>query len=156
MLEDNGVQFTNLNGQTVSFNNATWPLKEFEVEGTMKANRVDRMQEPGEWPTRTIQGATLIHCGGDLLLSTASAYIAERIRVLNILVPPGVINDERPSGVLTITYTDLEPMIADVALDDYPQLPMKALYPSVTEFSITFRNFSGIFVGRNSGRFYNI
>ena len=156
MIEDNGVVFTNLNGQTLALNNNTWALTSFEPEGSMKSTPVERMQEPGEWPTRSIAGALLIPCGGDLLLNDSTAYMAERIRALNILVPAGVVNSERRMGTVTLYFNGLEPMYNDCTLDDIPHLPMKALYPSVTEFLITFKVFDGYMIGRNSGRYYTI
>jgi hypothetical protein len=156
MIEDNGLVFTNLNGQSAAFNNDIWPLKKFEVEGNMKSTPVDRMQEPGEWPVRTIPGSILLHCGGDVLKNDSAGYIAERMRVLNILIPAGVVNNERKMGVVTLLYVGWEPMIADWTLDDYPQLPMEALYPSVTEWGFTIKVFAGYMIGRGSGRLYSI
>lgn len=156
MIEDNGVKFVNLNGQTLLLNNDTWPLTSFEPEGSMKSTPVERSQESGEWPTRSIPGALLIPCGGDLIKNTSGAYIAERMRAMNILVPAGVVETERKMGTLTLSFTDFEPMYNDCTLDDIPHLPMRALYPSVTEFLITFKVFDGYMIGRNTGRFYTI
>lgn len=156
MIKDNGLIFTNLNGQQWLINNDIWPLKEFTPEGSIRGNRVERMEEPGEWPTRTQVGALLIHCGGDLLEDTSGSYIVERMRVLQILIPAGVIEQERKMGTLTIKYEDFEPMYNDCTLDDYPSLPMQALYPSVTEWSVTFRIFDGFMLGQNTGRAYTL
>jgi hypothetical protein len=154
MIEDNGVIFTNLNGQQLALNNDIWPLKSFEIEGSMRGQRIEKMEEPGEWPTRTQVGALLIHCGGDLLKDTSDTYIAERMRAMNILVPAGVIEQERRMGTLTVKYNNFEPLINDCTLDDYPMLPMQALYPSVTEYTMTFRIFAGYMIGISSGRKY--
>ena len=156
MIEDNGVVFTNLNGQSALFNNGTWPLRSFEVNGNMRSSPVERMEEPGEWPTRSTPGALLLHCGGDLLENDSDAYMIERIRVLNILIPAGIVNNERKMGTLTLLFNSIEPLVGDCTLDDYPVLPMQALYPSVTEWSITFKVFAGYMIGRNSGRLYSI
>lgn len=156
MIEDDGVIFTNLNGQQLKLNNDIWPLKNFEVEVNMRGERIDRMEEPGEWPTRTQVGAALIHCGGDVLKNTSDDYITERMRAINILVPAGVIEQERKMGTLTLLYNNFEPLINDCTLDGYPSLPMQALYPSVTEYSITFRVFAGYMIGRNTGRKWSI
>jgi hypothetical protein len=156
MIKDNGVVFTNLNGQSVSLNNDTWPLKEFTPEVDIFGEEVKRMQEPGIWPNRTVLGKMLMHCGGDLLLNDAYAYITERMRAMQILVPAGIINNERKMGTITLLYDNFEPMYNDCTLDAYPSLPMQALYPSVTEFSITFKVFDPFLIGRNTGRFYSI
>jgi hypothetical protein len=151
------MNWTNLNGQVWQFNTDTCPLKEFTVEVANRTVAVERMQEHGEWPAYSYQGAMLIHINGDLLYNDATAYMAGRIQMLQTLCPAGVVVNTRRMGTFNITFTGQEPMYSDdVTLDALPSIPMRALYPSVTEFDITFKVFRPYLIGAGSGRFYTI
>jgi hypothetical protein len=149
--------FINLNGQIWHFNTDTCPLKEFTVEVDSRSEEVPRMQEHGIWPSHTYQGKMLIHINGDLLYNTPQLYIAGRLQMLNTLVPAGVVVNTRRMGTIRMQYTGQEVMYSDdVTLDAMPSVPMRALYPSVTEFDITFKVFRPYMIGAGSGRFYTI
>lgn len=152
------LDFTNLNGQTWHFNTDTCPLKEFIVEIDSRSEEVPRMQEHGIWPAYTYQGKMLLHLNGDILENTPEQYIASRINMLNILVPAGIVVNTRRMGTITMKYSGMaEDMYQDeVTLDAMPSLPMRALYPSVTEFDITFKIFRPYMIGKSSGRYYTI
>jgi len=156
MIEDDGVVFTNLNGISWEFNNNTWALKEFDAQGSLRGTRVDRMEEPGEWPTRTLPGPLIIHTGGDLNCGTVEEYVEESMGMVNTLVPAGVIELERRMGTIAIKYYGLEWLVADCAIDDFPHLPKQALYPTVSDWSVSYRVFAGYMVGRTSGRPYSL
>jgi len=151
------MSFTNLNGQVWQFNTDTCPLKEFDVETSNRTIDVPRMQEHGSWPAYSYQGPMLIHITGDLLYNDATTYMSGRIQMLQTLVPAGVVVKDRTMGTIRITFTGQEPMYSDdVTLDALPSIPMRALYPSVTEFTITFKVFRPYLIGAGSGKFYTI
>ena len=112
-----------------------------------------RMQEPGVWPHRTIPGHMLLHLTGDILQNSAAQYITDRINMLQILVPAGVVELQRKMGKIRMQYTGQEVMQNDCTLDAYPSLPMQALYPSVTEFQVTFKVFDPFMIGVSGKRY---
>jgi hypothetical protein len=149
--------FTNNNGLTWHFNTDTCPLKEFEVDVDIRTEEVPRMQEHGLWPSYSYAGKMLLHLTGDILQATPQAYIADRIQMLKVLTPAGVVVTHRTIGKITMQYTGQETMYNDsVTLDAAPSIPMHALYPSVTEFQITFKCFKPYMIGAGSGQFYSI
>ena len=152
--------WTSTLGQSFTFNTALIPLKEFTVEGEIRSEEIDRMQEHGIWPAYSYSGKMLIHINGDILCNTAAEYIQQRMLMMQALVPAGVVVNTRKMGDISMQYTGMEPMITEpltgACLDSYPQIPMRALYPSVTEFDITFKVFRGYMVGAGSGKPYSI
>lgn len=152
--------WTNVLGQSYTFNTALIPLKEFVVEGEVRSEEVPRMQEHGIWPAYSYSGKMLIHINGDILCNTAAEYIQERMKMMQALVPAGIVVNSRKMGDITMQYTGMEAMrtepLTGATLDDYPQIPMRALYPSVTEFDISFKVFRGYMVGAGSGKPYSI
>jgi hypothetical protein len=80
--------------------------------------------------------------------------------MMQALVPAGIVINSRKMGDISMQYTGQEAMITEpltgACLDDYPQVPMRALYPSVTEFDITFKVFRGYMIGAGSGKPYSI
>jgi hypothetical protein len=149
--------FQNLNGAIWQFNTDTWPLKEFEVDGDIRSDEVARMQEHGIWEARTYLGKLLIHTTGDALFNTPEDYIAARLNMLNTLIPAGVIESARRMGRLFIGFDGItEDFYQDCTFDGYPTLPMMALYPSVTEFQITYKLFKPYMIGVQTGKFYTI
>jgi len=147
----------NLNGQIWSFNTDTWPLKNFEVDGDVRNEELQRMQEHGIWESRTYLGKVLIHTLGDALYNTPQDYMVGRLGMLNTLVPAGVIETARRMGRLFIGFDGItEDFYQDYTLDGYPTLPMLALYPSVTEFQITYKLFRPFMIGVSSGKLYTI
>jgi hypothetical protein len=151
--------FVNIRGQTWQFNTADNPLKNYEVNSDIRPEGDDqeRMQEHGTWPHRTYMGKVLIHLTGDLMRDTASAYIAARMSMLDIIYPQNEIQVERKLGTLYLKYTGMgEDMKGDVTIDGGIELPIPALYPTVTEYHVTFKAFSPFFTGASSGRNYHI
>lgn len=155
MIEDSGLVFTNLNGVSWTFNTDTCPLKEFIVEVDMVGTEIKRMQEPGIWPHRTSPGKMLMHIVADILRDTSATYIADRLTLLNTLIPAGVVELHRKMGTIKLHYVGQEWMSADCTLDAYPSMPLQALYPSVSEVDITFKTFTPYLTGV-SGRYYSI
>jgi len=149
-----------INGLSFTFNTATIPLKEFVVEGSIRTEEVPRMQEHGVWPAYSYSGPMLIHINGDILCNTAGDYISQRMQMMNALIPAGMVVRDRKMGDISLQYTGYEAMVTEpltgACLDDYPQIPMRALYPSVTEFDITFKIFRGYLIGAGSGKPYAI
>lgn len=151
MIEDNGLVFTNLNGQRWVANNNTWALKESNPEPSFKSTPIERSQEPGEFPTRTHPGALMLHYGGDLICDTVENYMVQYLTAVNVWVPAGIIERERKMGVISIKYYGQEWLDGDCTVDGYG-FPMQALYPTVTEFTVSFKVFAGYMIGRISGR----
>src|SRR5881392_2127656 len=132
MIEDNGLVFTNVNGQSITFNNDLLPLKEFIPEYEMSGVEAKRLQEPGIWPHRTVPGKLLIHTTSDILYNDSASYIAARIKIMNTLIPAGVLLKDRKLGQLKLHLVGQEWMYNDCTIDGTPSAPMQALYPSVT------------------------
>src|SRR5215831_7227085 len=156
MIEDNGLVFTNLNGQSWTWNNDTCPLTEFDPETEIFGTEVKRMQEPGIWPHRTILGKCLIHITFDILRDTSADFISDYLTLKNTLMPPGVVEMTRKMGVLKIQYVGQEWMQGDCALDGPLSMPFQALYPSVASGQLTFKIFRPYMTGIASGKLYSL
>lgn len=152
--------WTNTQGISFTFNTDVIPLKEFTPETDIRSEEVSRMQEHGIWPAYSYGGKLLIHINGDILCNTAAEYIQQRMLMLQCLVPAGLVVNTRKMGDIRMQYTGMETMVTEAltgaCLDAAPSIPMRALYPSVTEFDITFKVFRPYMVGAGSGKFYTI
>lgn len=154
------LTWTNVQGQSFTFNTDVIPLKEFTTEVDIRTEEVERMQEHGIWPGYSYGGKLLIHINGDILCNTAAEYIVQRMNMLQCLVPAGVVVNTRKMGDISLQYTGMETMrsesLTGACLDAAPSIPMRALYPSVTEFDITFKVFRPYLLGAGSGKPYTI
>lgn len=148
--------FTNNDGQTVNFNTATMPLRHFVVSADIRRQEREKSQFPGIWPAKTYIGRCSIQMEGDLLFDDSSSYIAARLDMLRKILPyPATIVSQRKLGYLTVKYSGMsEACRNDVTIDGYPELPMEALYPSVTAYMITWIGFAPYFTGVSSGTYY--
>lgn len=152
------VDFRNINGEIWHFNTADCPLHDFSIDYDVRpeGEEQNRMQEDGIWPHYTYVGKALVHLEGAILADTTADYVTKAMNINRIILPiPKQRQTVRKLGDLIMRYTGMtEDMIASCGLDGSPLMPKAANFPTVSEFTITFKIFDGYFVGVATGNYY--
>lgn len=142
MIEN--IQFTNINGQTIYFNESNLtklPTNNMTMEVDARFTERAKSEQHGIYPAYTYWGKRLIHIEGDILCQSAAEYIQQRLALISVLMPRPQVG-ERKAGDLAILYTGMgETLNCEATLDGYPELPMTALSPSRTPYQINFKTF---------------
>src|ERR1051325_6542407 len=101
------VQFKNNSNVTIDLHTDQISITDFNPVVTQRPGESrPRMQEHGEWPTRTYRGGMSIDIEGDLLAESASDYFDLRQSILNVLFPdPTAIVVFRRDGFLRVRFT---------------------------------------------------
>jgi len=146
-------RFTNLRSQSLSFNTDNLPLHDYHIDGETRGADRPHMQDHGDWQSYGYMGPVTVHLEGDIVYDTTENYITARLNMLDILVPPPGRQRLRRWGTLYIKYTGQTYEFAgDCRLDGYPEIPLQALYPSVSPFQVSFHVFEPHFTEIGTGR----
>lgn len=137
-------------GSPVELNTLVYPLHVVEITPNIDPKTYQKLAAPGEWPSFTYEGAMTIHVEGDCIGSGAtpgSDYTANRIALIDAIAPPVGVLTSRKHGVIRIR---MEGMTEDADVDvvvTQRSIPMRALYPSISEFLITWKAYLPYFTG---------
>lgn len=147
-----------LDGATIELNTDIYPLTEFDP--TVAERNVtdrDKMQEHGVWPTFSYRGGLEIHLEGNIFGSDSADYMTNRIALVNGIFgsPDADVTDRRMGTFLVQFDGQGERWETDVAISAW-SAPLKALYPSTTDWACTFFSFTPYLVGESSGSKYYI
>lgn len=147
------LNFVNMRNQTLQMNTATMPLENFHADGETRATDRPKMQTHGSWKGFAYLGFVVWHAEGHLLADTTEDYITARLNIMDILIPPPGKQRDRKWGTLYVRYTGMtEDLKNDCYHEGYPELPMEALFPSVTPFMFSFHCFDPFWTGVGTGR----
>jgi len=146
-------------GSAVELNTLIYPLHNFEVQTNIDTHEFKRMAEAGEWPSFHYPGAMVITCDGDIIGSGATPtndYVAKRIALLDAILPPIQVLTSRRHGFLRLQLDGMtETADADVVITEQAA-PMRALYPAISPFMITWKAFLPYFVGTSTQTKYQL
>src|ERR1043166_3074685 len=145
-------------GYTFSFNAATSPLSDFEVNPVSRTSTDrNKPQKHGVNPTFSFRGGMEIHLEGAMFKDTTALYVAYRKTLaLALFGDPNAAADvtNRKLGTLTIRLDgETEDWKADCTVTAYTN-PIRANYPTLSEFLVTLFSWTPYFTGASSGTFY--
>jgi hypothetical protein len=147
------LNFKNLRGETWQFNTDTCPLHDFDIETPTEITHRRKMQEHGEWPGFAYGAASVLRIEGDIVRDTTEAYVADRLAINRIIIPPVGRQRTRPWGDLYLRmYGMTEDVTARASCDGFPAMPLHALYPTVGPLMVAFLIFDPYWTGVGSGR----
>lgn len=146
------LDFVNYRSRRWQFNTVDCPLHDFSISGDIKGGDREHMMDHGDWESFSYLGPTTVHIEGDLQYGTTEEYIEKRLLMLSIIIPPPGRQRIRSWGELQLQYTGQPLMVNTVKLEGYPEIPMQALYPSVTPFMISFKCFNPFWVVSGTGQ----
>lgn len=144
MIPDH-IIYTNNTGASIEINeeppNFRYPVFEFEMIVYNEGAPQSKMQQPGEWPTFMYPRYRTFEIAGAILGNDAEAYNDAVGDLKQVLQPPYQFYETRRHGRLTLQfYGDGTTYYADVQLVTL-SIPKKANYPSVSDFSLSWRSF---------------
>ena len=137
-------------GSLVELNDLNYPLHVCEIETTLDPREFKKMSESGEWPTYTYPGAMTIHAEGDIVGyggTPSNDYVAKRMALLDAVLPPIGVLQARHHGTVRIRLDGMTENADALVVITQQSIPMKSLYPSISEFSITWKAFLPYFTG---------
>ena len=137
--------YTNNAGGSIELNEEPpgfrFPLREFEMPMYFEGQPQSKMQAPGEWPTYSYPRYRTFELTGDVLGDTAEGYNDAVGDMKEVILPPYAFYEARRHGRLSIKfYGDATTYYSDVQLVTL-STPKIANYPSVGEYSISWRSF---------------
>ena len=132
--------FTNVDGYTLSLNNdMDYPFNEWTTEVDTRSPERNRSQQHGMWPAYTFLGKRLFHGRGAILADTSAEYWQKRLNFIHVFMPRPHLGF-KVSGTLAVQYTGIsEVLTCECALDGWPEIPLAALSPTVSEFQINLK-----------------
>lgn len=155
----NKCEFHNANNTNVfAFNTDTSPLNGFDVTGVTRiSTERNKPQRHGVNPTFPYRGGMEIHIEGAIFKDTTDNYVAYRKTLALALfgnpnATAAVTN--RKNGTLIINVDgETEDWETDCVVTAYSN-PIKGLYPTLSEFLITFFSWTPWFTGVNTSNLY--
>lgn len=153
------IQYIPNVGSTVTLNDLNYPLHVCEIETTLDPREFKKMSESGEWPTFTYPGAMTIHVEGDIVGygGTPSVdYVTKRLAILDAVLPPIGVLQARHHGTLRMKLEGMSENADALVVCSQQSIPMKSLYPSISEFSVTWKAFLPYFTGVSSQTKYQL
>lgn len=152
------MTFTNWDGITYTqINDDKSPLSVFETTPEFRADTSrKKSQRPGVHPTIQLEGGMEIHVEGALFDDSSELYVATRKAMIAAFrgIPGTYSTTARKSGTLSLRPAgEDEDWTCDCVVTAF-SAPVKALYPSLTEFAITLFSWNSWFIGANSGDLY--
>jgi hypothetical protein len=143
-------------GSTVTLNDLNYPVEVFEVESQIDVREYKKMAQPGEWPVWAYPGAMTIHCEGKIVGTGSTDYVTKRMALLDAILPPIATLTSRIHGKVRIQMDGWsETADADVIVTQQ-SVPMKANYPAISDFMVTWKAFLPYFVGTSSSTKYQL
>jgi len=146
-------------GSLVELNDLNYPLHEFDIETTIDPREFKKMSESGEWPTFTYPGAMTVHAEGDIVGyggTPTNDYVTKRIALLDAVLPPIGVLTARHHGTLRLRLDGMSENADALVVCSQQSIPMKALHPAISEFSITWKAFLPYFTGVSSQTKYQL
>lgn len=143
-------------GAKVTLNDLNYPMHVCEIETAIDVKDAKKMAAHGEWPTYAYPGAMSIHCEGDIVGNggtPSNDYVAKRIALLDAILPPIQTLTTRKHGFVRIQmdgmteYADADVILAQQAV------PMRSLYPAISEYMITWKAFLPYFTGPSTVKY---
>ena len=145
-----------MDGAVIEINTNIYPLHDFDptVSERTVTDR-DKMQAHGQWPTYSYRGGMDIHFEGDIFGDTSDDYWTNRLAlVAGIFGSPDAAITDRKLGDLIIELSGLtDRMQTEVCVTAW-SAPIRGLYPSTSEFAVTFHSWTPYFIGISSGTKY--
>jgi hypothetical protein len=134
--------------------NHLFPLSQFDIVTAIdQQTNAKKMALPGAWPTYHYPDAMTINAQGRILgigandTARAISYIAQRLAMLDALLPPLTLLTSRKHAVLRVRMDGMtEDADADVVCIQQA-VPLAALFPAQSEFMVTWKGFEPYFVG---------
>lgn len=153
-------EFHNVDGaHTFAFNDVTSPLNTLDVTVDPRVN-TDRakMEQHGINPTKSKRGGMSIHIEGAMFKDTTDNYVAYRktlaLALFGVPTDLVVFDDERKLGTLIVRFDgETEDWETDCTITAYTN-PIKGLYPTLSEFAVTFFSWTPWFTGVTSSNYY--
>lgn len=146
-------------GSSVTLNDLNYPIHEFDVETLLDPRDAKKMGQPGQWPTFSYPGAMIIHAEGRILgsgVTPSNDYVTKRLALLDAILPPIGTLTSRIHGTLRIQMDGwTETADADVQVTQQ-SVPMRANYPAISEFMITWKSFLPYFEGNSTATKYQL
>ena len=143
-------------------NNHLYPLSEFNIVTNIDTHDAKKMAAGGQWPTFHYPDAMTISATGRILGvgatndARAANYFAQRLALLDAVLPPVGLQTSRKHGVLRVRFDGMtEDADADVVCTSI-SAPLTALFPANTEFMITWKGFEPFFTGVGSATKYQL
>lgn len=151
--------FNNVDGShSFSFNADTSPLSLFDVTVKARTNTErDKSQKHGVNPTLPFRGGMEINLQGVIFKDSTSDYVTYRKTIAEALfgaasAAASVTN--RKNGTLVIRLDgETEDWDADCVVTAYTN-PVKALYPTLSEFMVTLFAWNPYFIGASTATKY--
>lgn len=138
------IIYTNNAGATIEINEETnfrFPVFEFEMPTYYEGQPQSKMQQPGEWPTFQYPRYRTFDIAGAILGNDAEGYNDAVGDLKQVVQPPYAFYDLRRHGRLTLRfYGSATQYYADVILV-HLTIPKIANFPSVSDFSLSWRSF---------------
>lgn len=148
----NAAKFVNLRNQTLDLNTDTLPLHDYHIDGETRSTDRPHMQDHGSWKSFSYMGPVTVHMEGDIVYGTTADYITARLNMLDILLPPPGRQRYRYWGTLYIKYEGQTNFFTSKCRHEgYPEIPLQALYPSVSPFMLSFYCFEPHFTEEGTG-----
>lgn len=141
--------------------NHLFPLSEFHIVTALDNSAAPKkMALPGQWPHYVYADAMTIEGIGRVLGVGASDdaraidYITKRLALLDALLPPLTLQTSRKHAVLRVRFDGMtEDADADVVCVQQ-SIPLAALFPAQSEYTVLWKGFSPYFVGVSSSTKY--
>jgi hypothetical protein len=139
------IIYTSVYGGSIELNEAPpnfrYPVFEFEMPTFFEQQPQSKMQQPGEWPTYSFPRYRTFEIAGAILGNDAPGYNDAVGDLKQVVQPAYSFYTERRHGRLSLQfYGDGATYYADVQLVTL-SIPKKANYPSVSDFSLSWRSF---------------
>jgi len=146
-----------VSGSSITLNDLNYPLSSFEPEVDREDKQYKKWVAHGEWPSFSYAGAMRIPAEGRILATgaddtaRATDYVTKRLALCDAFLPSATTPlTSRPHGYLRIKlYGMAEAADADGHIISF-RAPMQALYPSNSEFFVTFKLFTPYFTGAST------
>lgn len=142
--------------------NHIYPLDGFDIETNIDTHDFKKMALPGQWPSFQYPDAMTINATGKILgvgstdSLRATNYITQRLALCDAVLPPLTVMTARYHAVLRVRMDGMtEDADAQVVVNQN-SIPLAALFPAYSEFTITWKAFEPYFVGVSTATKYQL
>lgn len=113
--------YTNNAGAILTLNDTVkFPTREFDTKIEFSDQTQEKMQADGEWPTFNYPRRRIFDISGDIMGTSTSNYITNRIEMMSKITPPPGLKTARRHGILTFQLDGMtETVFAYVQLSSY-------------------------------------
>jgi hypothetical protein len=135
------MEFVNRNGKSVLLNTDLIPVDRFSTNVDNRVVEEERPKDHGIWPSPNLLGKRVFNFEGNVFGQTSAEYIVNRRNLINAFYPQLNLNDTY-IGTLKIQFSGMsEVLVANCALEGWPELPIEGLGPAITRFMIQLKSF---------------